>query len=172
MDLVDIVIAALAGSQLIEYWRHGQLFDPPARPFALLKALRRLRDSSQTAWPLRKLAKLLTCPFCLTPWAVGLCWLLLVISRQPGVSPAAVLLLQCVPAVLAGSRLAQAGHGFLHPYLRSPRLPDNQAPSQELYPWEILNGPGPETSQSLDDSPYPEDWPDASGPASRTPTGP
>ena len=42
LDFVDIVIVALAGSQLIEYWRHGQLLDSPSRLYALLRELRRL----------------------------------------------------------------------------------------------------------------------------------
>lgn len=147
--VVELVVAALAGSQLIEYWRHGVLFDPPDRPHATLTALRRLRESPETRWYIRKLAKLLTCPFCLTPWAAGTCWLLLALSRQPGVSPAVALLLRLVPCTMAASRLAQVGHHLLHPFLNSPQIPqDSESPSdgRDMYPWEILHDG--ETSQS------------------------
>jgi hypothetical protein len=40
--VVELVVAALAGSQLIEYWRHGQFLDSPSRLYALLRELRRL----------------------------------------------------------------------------------------------------------------------------------
>lgn len=63
--LLDLLIAGLATSQIVEIWLEGTIFS------TLQASFKRTRDHPAERWVWRKLADLLTCFFCLMPW-VGL----------------------------------------------------------------------------------------------------
>lgn len=65
--LLDLLIAGLGGMQIVETWYHGE----PWQPF--IEKCKKIRKDMDRSWLIRKAAKLVSCPFCLSHWTCLLC---------------------------------------------------------------------------------------------------
>lgn len=68
--ITDLLIAGVAGWQVVETWHHGSIFDSWRR-----KLKKRKSESKSIAG--RKFSELLICPFCLSHWVCFFCIFLL-----------------------------------------------------------------------------------------------
>ena len=120
MNLIDLLIMALATWQAVEIWNHGSIF-------ASFRARIELWND--------KLGTLLLCPFCLSVW-VAFAVVAIMSASVPDFPEQGVTMwrhawLTCVwvtmkaakvfVIILAVSRLANLGNDLSHAYCRTPR---------------------------------------------------
>lgn len=119
VSMTDLIVAALATWQIVEIWHHSALF-----------------VNSRAAvenWE-NKIGQLLSCPFCLSPYAAAavLCCLTLRVPTSGLASWLAiflsyvVLLAQAAIHAFAVARLANLGNDFFYTYCRTPRFTINE----------------------------------------------
>ncbi len=105
--ITNLVIAAIAGWQAVETWHHGSIFGGPK---AWLWVYRENKDRS---WVGRKIAELLTCPFCLSHWTCTAAVLVMLLTEG---NSAWKLPVYCLAAI----RVAQLLNDLSHSLTRSP----------------------------------------------------
>jgi len=111
MDTVsplELVVAVLFTSEVLEVWRHGSIFED----------LRARLEAGFFGNPDSFIVRLLSCSFCLSVWVAGFSMLLLA-SRSylwTGLGQTAVFLMYCG----AVARLANILHDVVRPFSRTP----------------------------------------------------
>jgi len=107
MELLPIIIAALATWQIIEIWHHSYLTSPLRQRVELWR---------------NYLGELLRCPFCLSVWVAGGCVAILWPWERANEVPTALAAMRGVLYALAVSRLANLGNDLSYGYCRTPRF--------------------------------------------------
>ena len=117
MSLVELLVAALAVWETIEIYHHSHIA-------ASLRARAELTEG--------KLRTLLTCPFCLSPYAAWIVCGLIICAKLLGDAGLPTLL----PIYgLAVARLANIGNDLTHGFCRTPRV-NKEIPDQPATPGE------------------------------------
>lgn len=102
--MLSLFVAALATWQIVEIWHHSSLL-----------AYARSRAETQEG----KLAYLLACPFCLSPYVALIC---VVVMLLPSAWWLLSVPLQLIVQAFAVSRLANLGNDLAYKYCRTPRI--------------------------------------------------
>jgi hypothetical protein len=106
----DLAVVFLAGMQLVELYQHGSLFGS-IRGWAMYRKEMETAGETVRSWTVRKLAMLLTCPFCEAPWACA-------IAAAAWHWGGSIIGLSIF--ALAASRLANLLNDITHEWSRSP----------------------------------------------------
>lgn len=117
MIAVDLAIAALAAAQIVDIWLNGSIFQD------VQNRLYRIKSGDRwSAGP----SELLTCPFCLTPWACLGCMAVLLAWGETSAYRLPVYM-------FAATRIAHLTNGILS-NLSEPEVVDRTEETENLTP--------------------------------------